>query len=136
MDMFFLAGIGVPVTELDDEILFCEKCGKQLDSVCFDDDRTYCEPCINEHLADLTATAVRYAEAQCKITGHLPKYDHTCTPEQYRAWCRHNCTNYEDLIKPLKRYTTRTDEVLHSAIRDRSDILVDDAIEEGELLDD
>lgn len=90
----------------------------------------------------MTQAAI-FAEAQCRITRPLPEYDpdeeFRCTPEEYEngdkasktpnahpCHCRHNGTNYDDLIRELDR-SSATDQVVYRAIRDRIEKLLEDA---------
>ena len=100
------------------------ECGQHLteeDEAYFDGvDDYFCEKCAAELTAQWEAEAAAYAEAKCKITKPLPKYEpqyeYRCTHEDYENgnkesytpnshFChrRHECTNYEELIKPLDR---------------------------------
>jgi hypothetical protein len=95
--------------------------------------------------------AERYALENCRITKTLPEYDpqyrDARTPEEYRSGdqesytvnahrchCRHNCTNYDELIKTFDRDSLR-DNVFYEAIRERIEELLNE-VEEGELLED
>lgn len=122
---------------------FCESCsGSVLD--CLDsgaaryiDSEGICIECAeSDHRDDATA----YAEKHCKVTRELEEYDSTqryapC-PEAYAlgdreaytensvyASNRHNCTNYDDLIRDLDRDSSR-DRVYYDAIRARIDELL------------
>lgn len=78
--------------------------------------------------------------AMCCITKDFPEYDRSCefrptpdeykigdreayTPNAYVCGCRHNCTNYNELIRALVKFDA-ADEVVYNAIRERIDELV------------
>ncbi len=138
----------VPVVELDEEPA-CEKCRTRISGEAYpDDDGWYCESCMRERVFTFEAEARTYAEEHCRITKPLPWYnpldEYRCTPEEYEmgdresctpnahaCHCRHNCTNYDELIKPLDRGSVR-DQVFYSAIRDRIEELLEEAMLNGE----
>lgn len=140
----------IPVDEQFREGVFCAECGEHLlGEACYDGiSRHFCEPCM-ERLVELAENeAETYAEENCRITKPLPKYDprfeYKCSPEAYEAGakqsytenshmchCRHNCTNYHELLKPLdKNIGNVWHRVRYWAIRERIDELLEDAMEE------
>lgn len=112
---------------------------------------TYCEPCITDLKDRAEAKAKVYAAQNCKITKPLPEYDsqfefraspedydhgarESYTPNAYMCHCRHNCTNYEDLIASLDR-NSLFDHAKYRAIRDRITDLLESEIHTDETGD-
>jgi hypothetical protein len=144
----------IPVCELDEGEVRCTECKILLEEAYWDGDAWYCEGCINALAQVIVKEAESYALESCKITRPLAKYDaryeYRPTPEEYnsgakeaytenahRAHCRHNCTNYDELIKTLSKYSeVLRDKVYYEAIRKRIDELLDDAIGESGSLED
>ena len=84
------------------------------------------------------------AVAMCRITGEFPVYDQSLefkptrdeyemgnrtsySPRAYDCHCRHNCTNYDELIRTLGKHDA-ADQVVYRAVRDRIDDLVNEGI--------
>jgi hypothetical protein len=131
----------VPVEAMEDLGVdpCCQKCNARLmyyGNYDNGDGSYYCDACATAFIKEWEDKAWDYAVEACKITEPLPEYDHSCeyrcTPEEYEAgdreshspgsyaaFCRHNCTNYDDLIKPLSRYSAE-DRVMYAAIRERT----------------
>lgn len=144
----------VPVFEMieEGEELRCAECNRLFGE---DEEAVYwgdvhrCEAC-SEKLAEIVeADAAEFAEENCKITKALPKYnplhEFRCTREDYESgyskesytrnshlcYCRHNCTNYDELIKGLNRFDhSLENQILYQAIRCRIDELLEEQIEE------
>ena len=85
----------------------------------------------------------RFAEECCRITRPLPEYqpelEYRCSPEEYRmgeresyspnaylCHCRHNCTNYDELVADLGK-DSATDHVRYLTIRDKIHELLEKA---------
>ena len=145
MDSFY----ATPVWDISEAGVDCAQCGQHLteeDEAYFDGvDDYFCEKCAAELTAQWEAEAAAYAEAKCKITKPLPKYEpqyeYRCTHEDYENgnkesytpnshFChrRHECTNYEELIKPLDR-DRAWDRILYRAVRDKIEELIEEAID-------
>jgi len=94
-----------------------------------------CYSCMGAMMESWVEGAKEYAQANCKLTGTLPDYDESqefrCSPEDYEmgdkvsyspnsyfAFCRHNRTNYDQLIKPLSKDDLK-DRVYYRAIYTR-----------------
>lgn len=126
----------------------CAECGEHVAHEAYLDGvgAYFCESCMNQFIREVEGEAVAYAEGHCKITLPLPRYDPTreyrCTPDEYAVGlresyttnahmcsCRHNCTNYDELIKSLDRDSVR-DKIYYMAIRARITDLLETAIEE------
>jgi hypothetical protein len=138
----------IPAAELGDEADAgaprCADCDDAPDLICFDGEGYYCEACMEMRVAGLISQGVAYARQHCAITTPLPEYDPSreekCTreeyatgfkesysPNAYRACCRHNCTNYEGLIKGLDKHSHDVgDRILYTAIRERIEELLDE----------
>ncbi len=106
----------------------CDRMVRENEDVYTDGESYYCRRCFVNLLADAETQAAIFAEAQCRITRPLPEYDpdeeFRCTPEEYEngdkasktpnahlCHCRHNGTNYDDLIRELDR-SSATDQVV------------------------
>jgi hypothetical protein len=89
----------------------------------------------DEVIKQWEAEAEQYAIENCRITKPLPEYDpkkhHAVSPEEYEAGirlshtpssvmttARHECTNYDELIRGLDTSSVR-DEITYIAIRGR-----------------
>lgn len=137
-----------PVCERFEDGVHCAECNQHLREEAYYDgvESYYCEHCIDKLIESAKTEARSYAEANCKITKPLPKYDpqyeYRCTPEEYEmgaresytpnahmCHCRHNCTNYEELMKPLDRDSV-VHQVFYSAIHNRITELLDEVIAE------
>lgn len=132
----------IPVDELDLDDASCSLCGAQfVDEACYLDEfeALFCEPCAASYVNELEQEAKAYASEACKITETLPKFDaehqFRCSPAEYEmgmkssntpnahlATCRHECTNYDDLIRQYSRSSRSIrDQAYYAAIRDRTD---------------
>jgi hypothetical protein len=106
-------------------------------------DGYYCDSCTRALLLEAARDAVDVARDECKLTGRLHRFDpaHRSAPtrEQYeagdreaytensvRAYNRHDRTNYDALIAELDR-DNAIDRIFYNAIRDRIDVLLDEA---------
>lgn len=136
----------IPVQEASekDEVP-CAQCGVLLEEGCYIANEYYCEGCATVLVDEAEVEAREYALQECRITRPLPPYylelEHRCTPEEYEygdresytlnshaCYCRHRCTNYEELISGLDR-DCPLDQILYLAIRERIDELVEEAQE-------
>jgi hypothetical protein len=137
------------VTQEDGEELRCTECDKLFgedEEVAYFEDGYCCQTCAEERTEIAETEAKQFAEENCKITKTLPKYDPTqefrCSPDDYESgsresytrnshlcYCRHNCTNYDDLIKGLDKCDLE-DQIAYEAIRCRIEELLRDQIEE------
>jgi hypothetical protein len=112
----------------------------------------YCEACIPAVAAEAEVEARAFAREYCRVTRPLPPYDpareYRCTPEEYASgnresytrsahacYCRHECTNYDELVRGLDRPSV-TDQILYAAIRERIKELLEEAREADLLGDD
>ena len=128
----------------------CDECGEPFgdeDDIYFDrGDRYWCEVCSTVIEERERSDSDDYAREHCRITRSLPQYrpmhEFRCTREEYEAgcresytrnshlcYCRHRCTNYEELISGLDR-DSPLDNIFYSAIRERIDEMLTDAIDE------
>lgn len=123
--------------EAYDECVTCDACGEPIvDEIVYYDGREchYHEHCAAALAEQWNADAEEFAKKHCQITRKLPSYDRQsefrCTPEEYEngeresytpnaylSYCRHGCTNYDELIKKLDREYAK-DRVFYYAIRD------------------
>jgi hypothetical protein len=137
-----------PTPVEDEDGLPCAKCGQVLREEAYYDDGDgvhYCETCVKELIESLKGEAIAYAKEHCKITDPLEKYDsqyeYRCTPEDYAhgaresytenahmCHCRHNCTNYDELIKDLGRDSI-AGRVYYTAIHARIMEMLEEAID-------
>jgi hypothetical protein len=140
----------IPLEELF--VTKCESCGKKLRRYAYCiSDGAYCKACSADAYADADADAYEeecreYAEAECKITMPFPIYDpdheHRVTREEYEhgsresysrnahsCHCRHQCTNYDSLIRKIAKDGSEASMVMYSAIRQRIQELVEDEIQ-------
>ena len=134
----------MPSFELDEPVC-CTDCGQPIaddDFVYWDEPgEYYCEHCIDKLVKRVVKEARAFAKANCKITHPLPEYDEEAefkcsredyeageresySPNAYMAHCRHNCTNYDDLIKSFDR-DTYSDQLYYEAIKDRIAVLIE-----------
>lgn len=106
-----------------------------------------CETCVETYVREEEAAAKEFANEHCKITSRFPEYDDEnefrCTPEEYEMGerasntpnayftkCRHECTNYDELIQPFPKESDEiADHVFYSAISRRIARIVIDEIE-------
>lgn len=143
--------MGIPIDDLDlppEELpLFCAECEEPIaDEPYLDDGKFLCESCFEGITEAAREEAEEFAEANCKITQKLRRFDPekewACSPEDYdvgakesytensvRAHNRHNCTNYDELI-PDQHDTSIPARELYSAIRSRIEKLLDEANED------
>jgi hypothetical protein len=126
-----------PVSEVCEERVLCCDCKSQLvEDAYFDgEDKYYCESCIQKLIDKTIHLAEGFAQQNCKILKPLPPYDpdqeYQCTPEDYELGyrysytpnshmckCRHEFTNYDDLIKPLSKDLV-VHQIYYHAIREK-----------------
>lgn len=139
----------VHVNELDDQDISCLFCDDAITEEAYyveEFSGNLCEHCVQEYVKECEMEAKVFAAEHCRITKALPAYDDEnefrCTPEEYETGfgvsntpdayfvsCRHENTNYDELIWGLSR-TAMWDQVLYHAIRDRIDRMLIDEIEE------
>jgi hypothetical protein len=141
----------IPVEEVEEmnemeERLTCDSCNTIIDGDAHDDGSGayYCENCADSLIEKWTEEAIAFAEKHCRITAKLPAYDpareFTCTPEEYEhgnreaytpnaylCMCRHDCTNYDELIADLSRDDAE-DCVYYAVIR----FYIDELLKEHE----
>jgi hypothetical protein len=117
--------------------LFCYECKKPLIEEAYSDadEEFYCEECAAAIVKRTVALAVRYARMFCRLTNELPEYDAAFEPgpswadyirgdeptvseNAYAAFCRHECTNYDRLIKKYDPDSI-LGRILYWAVRDR-----------------
>lgn len=144
----------IPVEEIDSENVTCAKCNKPiLDEAYIAGFKIYiCEECKERIAKRIEPKAASYARKHCKIIRELPKYhpenEYRCTsdeyemglrdsysPNSYMCDCRHNCTNYEELIRPLDS-DNLWDGIFYLAICERITDLLNDKIDEMEYAED
>jgi len=119
----------------------CVICKKHITGEAYPiEEEWFCEQCAEACLADIQKEAIAFALEHCRITSPLhqfqEEYEYRCGHEEYelgckesytensvRAFNRHCCTNYDDLIEGLDRFDA-TDHVFYVAIRERIDELV------------
>lgn len=129
----------------------CCCCEIKIDKDCHFIDPFYaCERCFRELDRDAESQWREYARKNCKITEDLPEWDATTqwsiTPEDYesgaresntenayRTTCRHEFTNYDELISSLDRFNP-LDSIQYSAIRGRIDELIFVEIQRKDLI--
>jgi hypothetical protein len=129
-----------PVEELDEGIT-CDSCDMGIAGwAYFDGDGFYCTSCAEALTREWFGDAQAFAKERCKIIHKLPAYDpaceYRCTPEEYEEGsresytpnaylcrCRHECTNYDELIADLSRDHAE-DRVYYEVIRHRIDELL------------
>lgn len=134
-----------------DDAPHCYCCALKIDHDCHFIDPLYvCEPCFRDLERDAESESPEFALKNCRITEAWPVWDATTewsiTPEDYefgdrvsntenayRTTCRHECTNYDELISSLDKFNP-LDSILYDAIRDRIDELIDDEIHEKDLI--
>jgi len=118
---FFFEPPPTPVHEMFEDGVDCEGCGEHLTDMAYYDGvgAHYCEDCIVGKIDEAKSEASEFAIENCRITKPLPYSD--------LGRCRHNCTNYEELIEKLNKDGV-IDQVFYSAIRERIDELLDHAI--------
>ena len=143
--------MGIPIDDLalppDELPLVCAECEQPIADEAYPDGEKYlCESCFQEIIDGARQEAEAFAEANCKITGKLHRFDPenecACSPKDYalgekesytensvRAQNRHNCTNYDELI-PDRHDTSIRARELYQAIRTRIEELLDDADED------
>ena len=103
-----------------------------------------CPVCTIDHDEEVSRDDARqYALENCRITSKLPEYDsevhYAVTPEEFEegdkeshtpnallAYARHNCSNYDELIKGLAKMDG-ADRTYYSAIRKRIDKMICEA---------
>lgn len=142
-----------PVNEItkEGEQLRCAECDRVFaedELAVYWGDCQRCEACSEELVKTVEAEAAEFACQHCKITQALPKYNPSqefrCTPDEYEVgskesytrnshlcYCRHNCTNYEELIKDLHKLDDSLEnKILYEAIRARIDELLEKQIEQ------
>ena len=143
------------VDDFGEEVIICCQCHCELRG----NDRAFpvsegevCETCSPKYEASLTQKAERFALENCKILLPLPEYDdeneYRCTPEEYDAgirdsntpnayftMCRHEYTNYDELIRPYpKNSDDLTDIMYYDAIQTQIYRLLIEEIERNHLI--
>lgn len=143
--------MGIPIDDLalppEELPLVCSECEQPIADEAYPDGEKYlCESCFQEIIDGARQEAEEFAEANCKITHKLRRFDPekkwACSPEEYqsgaiesytensvKAHNRHNCTNYDELIPDHHDTSIRAHE-LYQAIRNRIEELLDDANED------
>lgn len=143
------------INEYADQGMSCCVCGESIAEVDYSGDwanEPVCDGCHSRLTAEWKPAMADFAERHCEITRPLPEYDPEyewrCTPKEYsegfrdsytenshRAYCRHQCTNYDQLLRDndLHKWDTCIEKKsLYLAIRNRIDELVE-AWEEGQM---
>ena len=134
--------IGIQIEKSDEGKIQCLACDFYIvDKTFFVDELGYqmCEKCITSYINSLEFESEELAKRNCRITRKLPEYDGEsecqCTPsayetdgresnafDDYLTKCRHECTNYDDLIANLQRNSHAVcDAIEYLAIRNRTD---------------
>lgn len=127
----------IPIDDVFEDGVKCHRCSAHLmDEACYDGvENYYCETCMKALIQEIEPEAEQYAQEHCKILVKLPRYDHdltyrctskeyeegdreSYTPNSYLCHCRHECTNYDELIQPLSRDSVE-DKICYSAIHER-----------------
>jgi hypothetical protein len=136
-----------PAEEIAKQPALCVDCDRQLVGDAYFDDEVQdylCEECMQDQIEMYEEEANEFAATNCKIVYPLPEYDAEnecrCTPEEYargeklsntpnsyRAACRHEYTNYEELLEDVERDSIRG-KVFYEVIRTKIDDLLEDAI--------
>ncbi|MDB5306552.1 MAG: hypothetical protein JWO38_754 [Gemmataceae bacterium] len=136
----------IPVVDVFDEgYVDCDACGERLTDECVPDGcgGFFCVPCLKELLKEWEVEARQYAAENCRITRALPEYDpdlefrpspedyaagdrEAYTPNAHMAKCRHEFTNYDELIRNLDR-DSMEDQVAYEAIVTRINALLIEA---------
>ncbi len=123
----------ISIEELDDVAACCSCVINIAGELYFDENSCYCEDCALALSKEWFEDAQAFAQEQCKVTSKLPAYDPTCefkctreeyeggsresyTPNAYLCFCRHRCSNYDELIADLDRGDAE-DRVYHAVIR-------------------
>lgn len=130
--------------EETDEQPLCDECGglvvrrTGMETMCYLDDEKFCEKCADVILKDVIRDAEEFAVSECRITRvpHIydPSYvnhelgDRPYTRNAVDCHNRHNCTNYESLIRGLSR-DENVDRIYYQAIKNRIGELLDTEIE-------
>ncbi len=131
--------------ECDGECL-CDDCGDFLGAEVYnleDGDSVghLCKSCAVAMAESVAAEAKVYAREHCKITSPLPRFDpsreYRCTPEQYEngdresytrnshaCHCRHECTNYDELIRGLDE-SNPLDRLRYAIVRSQIEELIE-----------
>jgi hypothetical protein len=145
----------IPVADISEKgVVRCAKCRRrEREEVYYDGaGKYYCDGCIDDVIDKAKVEAIAYAEEHCKITSRLPEYDSIhefrCSPEDYEmgyresytpnaymCHCRHQCTNYDELIDPLDTDTIEG-EVYYKAIKARITELLEPEVEKRLYEDD
>jgi hypothetical protein len=144
---------GLPIVPLSEfnwrgNVVRCAECNRTFaenEGVVYFEDGCCCETCAEQRVKIAEQEAKEFAEENCKITKVLPKFnparEFSCTPEEYEAGnresytrsshlchCRHNCTNYDDLINGLDPHDL-VHAIFYEAVRSRIEGLLTDQIE-------
>lgn len=147
-----LTGVWADDLSEDGVTLSCAGCGDDITEVAYPDGATNCyrcEDCTDRLIQELTPEAEQHASEHCKVEHLPPPYDpdleYRCTPEDYeagaresytpnayRCYVRHRCTNYDELIKGLSRENL-AEQIKYHYIRQRTDELVEEAIQDAEV---
>lgn len=136
---------GMCECEITDSILYHMPANDVICEKCYDD-------AVEKEDAEAEAAQPRIAEAvaMCRATSDVSPYDKSeeyaptreqyergdktaYTPNAYRAHVRHNCTNYDSIIRDLDRYDW-IDRLICDAVRERIDEIVIQVIAEANNL--
>jgi hypothetical protein len=142
--------IPIPVEDLDEELIECSECKAPIKTeVFFEGDDFICQPCFESSIEAAEAEAAARVE-RCAIKSRpLPPYDPALefapTPEEYAmgdrvayspgsylTHCRHNLTNYDELIDDLDKERF-LDSIVYVAVHNRILALVVEAVREDRV---
>ncbi len=137
-----IMGAAISAANIPDPAVKCTGCDNALDvdgeAYFGEDEDYYCESCANDNEEQVNQSAEEYAAATCEITQPLPREEpfncHTNTergPDEnsYMNYCRHQCTNYDELIRGLDRHSL-DGRATYEAIRERVTNLIEDKLAE------
>ena len=85
-----------------------------------------CEKCVKPFQEEFQRQAKQFAEKNCTV-GELKDYDRAKAPRHYLASCRHNCSNYEELLY-ISESAYYGRDILYEEIKARINQLVKDQI--------
>lgn len=134
-----------------DDLPVCECCGEDITDDChFTDPGYQCQDCHSVFVGMEESKAAIYAADELKITVPFPRFDSmeawSISPDEYesgdrvsntenayRTRCRHENTNYDQLIGNLST-DCEVDQIKYAAIREAADQLVNEEIEAKDLI--